>query len=422
MSITSDISKGYKKSKVGVIPEEWNIIKLSTYNRSLNSGVSVNSEGFSKMDGEFGILKTSSVSKGSFFPEENKVISDPKELKRAKLHPIQNKLLISRMNTPELVGACAYIGETRNDLFIPDRLWLGEFDTDFINARWLNYLLNSSHYKTQIKNRSSGTSNSMKNISKPSFLGMFIPLPNLVEQQKIATILSTWDTAIASTQSVIDNLRLRNKGFAHQLLAGKKRLKGFGGEWKNLRIIDVADQQSILNKGNRDFEVLSCTKYDGLVRSLDYFGRQVFGNDLSKYKVVPNGSFAYATNHIEEGSIGYQNILSQGLISPMYTVFKTKASVDDNFLFRLLKTDRLIYAYQSNMAGSINRRGGLRWKDFSTIHIRIPDLMEQTAINEMLLKADQELQLYKKKLATLQEQKKGLMQKLLTGEIRVKTE
>ncbi len=212
----------------------------------------------------------------------------------------------------------------------------------------------------------------------------------------------------------------RNKGLAQQLLLGKKRLKGFEDEWKNIQIKDIADQQNIYNKEDLKLEVLSCTKYDGLVRSLDYFGRQVFGNDLSKYKIVPNGSFAYTTNHIEEGSIGYQNLLEKGLISPMYTVFKTNNSVDDNFLFRLLKTDRLIYAYQSNMSGSINRRGGLRWKDFSTIHLSIPNKIEQTAINQLLTDADNELNLYKTKLATLKEQKKSLMRKLLTGQIRVK--
>ena len=182
----------------------------------------------------------------------------------------------------------------------------------------------------------------------------------------------------------------------------------------------MANQQTIFNKNSEDIEVLSCTKYDGLVRSLDYFGRQVFGEDLSKYKVVPKGSFAYATNHIEEGSIGYQNLMDKGLVSPMYTVFKTKSDINDEFFFRSLKTDRMIYAYQSNTSGSIARRGGLRWNDFSTLHISIPSLKEQAAINSVLSEADMELKLHQQQLNTLKEQKKGLMQKLLTGEIRVK--
>lgn len=245
------------------------------------------------------------------------------------------------------------------------------------------------------------------------------PLPPYPEQQKIAEILKTWDEALKKCGKALRKLKSRNKGLAQQLLTGKKRLKGYDGEWKNLRIVDIASQQTIYNKSNLELEVLSCTKYDGLVRSLDYFGRQVFGEDLSKYKIVPKGSFAYATNHIEEGSIGYQDILDQGLISPMYTVFKTKNNVNDQFLYKLLKTEKMIYAYQSNMIGSINRRGGLRWKDFSTIQISIPDKKEQSAINNVLTDANQELKLYEQKLANLQEQKKGLMQKLLTGEIRV---
>ena len=198
-------------------------------------------------------------------------------------------------------------------------------------------------------------------------------------------------------------------------------MKGFDKDWQDLRILDIANQQNIFNRDNLEIEVLSCTKYDGLVRSLDYFKRQVFGNDLTKYKIVPKGSFAYATNHIEEGSIGYQNLLDRGLVSPMYTVFKTKPEINDEFFFRLLKTDRMIYAYQSNTSGSIARRGGLRWNDFSTLQINIPSFEEQGAINSVLSEADKELKLYQQQIDKLKEQKKGLMQKLLTGEVRVET-
>ena len=69
--------------------------------------------------------------------------------------------------------------------------------------------------------------------------------------------------------------------------------------------------------------MLSCTKYDGLVPSLEYFGKQIYSNDLSTYKIVPLNHFVYATNHIEEGSIGYQSNYGNGLISPMYKVFST---------------------------------------------------------------------------------------------------
>lgn len=105
----------------------------------------------------------------------------------------------------------------------------------------------------------------------------------------------------------------------------------------------------------------------------------------------------------------------------MYTVFGTDSKcVNDIFLYKLFKTQRLIYLYKSRMEGSIDRRGGLRWKDFSTIKLAIPSFEEQTAIAQVLTAADREIELAQQKLELLRQQKRGLMQQLLTGKKRVK--
>ena len=249
---------------------------------------------------------------------------------------------------------------------------------------------------------------------------MSIPLPPLPEQESIARILSTMDRQIQIQKELITQKQQQKKMLMQQLLTGKKRLKGFEGKWKEVKIADFAKEISLKNTNNKDILVLSCTKYDGLVPSLEYFGRKVYGNDLGKYKIVPKHHFAYATNHIEEGSIGYQSEFKEGLISPMYTVFKTDKTVNDDFLFRLFKSHKLIHEYNQRMEGSIDRRGGLRWKSFSTIKIHLPSLEEQTAIAQVLQSADKEIQLMEQQLAALQKEKKGLMQVLLTGKARVK--
>lgn len=104
----------------------------------------------------------------------------------------------------------------------------------------------------------------------------------------------------------------------------------------------------------------------------------------------------------------------------MYTVFKTNEQVHDEYLFKLLKSHHYIHQYCKRMEGSIDRRGGLRWDEFSKIIIHLPELEEQKAIAYLLKNAEEEKNLYEEKLAALQQQKKGLMQKLLTGEVRVK--
>jgi type I restriction enzyme, S subunit len=281
---------------------------------------------------------------------------------------------------------------------------------------WIYYYLSYSKQRLEILSGKTA----VPIITKGAFEKFKIPLPPLPEQKAIAHVLSIADAAIHTTEKLIAQKELRKKWLMQQLLTGKKRLKGFNGEWKEMHIRDVAKEVSIRNKSDKQLTVLSCTKYDGLVPSLEYFGRKIFADDVSTYKIVPKNHFAYATNHIEEGSIGYQAILDEALISPMYTVFKTDKTVNDDFFYKLLKSHPLVYQYQNRMEGSIDRRGGLRWDGFSIIKIKLPSFEEQTAIAQVLQAADKEISLLKAKADKLREQKKGLMQELLTGKVRLK--
>jgi type I restriction enzyme S subunit len=271
-----------------------------------------------------------------------------------------------------------------------------------------------------IKIFSSKQGGTMFHVTKGDMEKRKLKLPPFPEQTAIAKLLSTWDYAITKTQSLIAQKEQRKKWLMQNLLTGKKRLKGFEEKWKEIHIRDVSKEISIKNKDDKQLTVLSCTKYDGLVPSLEYFGRKIFADDVSTYKVVPKNHFAYATNHIEEGSIGYQKVFDEALISPMYTVFKTDDFVNDTFFYKLLKSYNLVYQYQNRMEGSIDRRGGLRWDAFSIIKISLPKFEEQTAIAQVLQTADKEIQILKNEMEKLQEQKKGLMQVLLTGKKRLK--
>jgi type I restriction enzyme S subunit len=220
-----------------------------------------------------------------------------------------------------------------------------------------------------------------------------------------------------------------------QLLTGKKRLPGFeqsGGkrlsdrfgnypsDWQHVSLGEIVTEVGTRNRTSDKLPVLSSTKHHGLVLSEEYFGKKVYANDTSNYRVVERGEFAYATNHIEEGSIGYQNICDAGLVSPIYTVFKSKNTIADSYLYRLLKSPLLIHLYQINTNASVDRRGSLRYKEFAKIKVWLPGEEEQSAIAQVLDTADHELRLLKQQRTALEKQKRGLMQQLLTGKVRVK--
>ena len=112
--------------------------------------------------------------------------------------------------------------------------------------------------------------------------------------------------------------------------------------------------------------VLSSTKHQGLVPSDEFFkNRTIYSADLSNYKSVSRNWFAYATNHLAEGSIGLQTRFSASCVSPIYTVFSCHVSVDPGFLFRLLKSPVATAAFQLHEQASVDRRGAVRYRDFA---------------------------------------------------------
>ncbi|MDD2468403.1 MAG: restriction endonuclease subunit S [Desulfobulbus sp.] len=416
------------------LPEGWRDIRLGECLRAVNGGTSVISEERVAFDGELRILKTSAVSKGVYLPSENKALTESAAT-TLSVSPLAGCILFNRKNTPELVGTSAYIENDEPKTFLPDLLWqLHVCAEDRFHARWLSYVLSAQRTQSEIRKRANGTSESMMNITKPSLCSIHIPCPPFIEQKKIANLLIGWDRAIELTERLIAEKRLCRRGLMQQLLTGKRRLPGFRKtqknrstkwgdypvEWGYPRIGEVAKHVSITNKEGDSLPVLSCTKHQGLVDSLEYFGKQIFSKDLSTYKVVRRGQFAYATNHLEEGSIGYQNIHDAALISPMYTVFEAGENIDDRFLFLLLKTELYRHIFQVNTSASVDRRGSLRWPEFSHLHVPLPSLDEQRAIVKVIKVADRELDLLRAKANALREQKKGLMQQLLTGKKRVK--
>ncbi|MBO9463951.1 restriction endonuclease subunit S [Tropicibacter sp. R15_0] len=264
-----------------------------------------------------------------------------------------------------------------------------------------------------------------------------IPLPPLPEQRKIAEILRTWDEALEKLTALRAAKLKRHRGLTTALVFGAKQLDRFRRtdqvapyrwfqlptSWSCQHIGDLATEVSERNGAGEQHEVLSCSKHDGFVRSLEYFKKQVFSSDLSGYKKIWRGDFGFPSNHVEEGSIGLQNLTDIGVVSPIYTIFRFDADeVNKDYAFAVLKTELYRHIFEVSTSASVDRRGSLRWREFSRIPFPIPPLDEQEAIAEVLRASQSELDGLSEEIEALIRQKRGLMQKLLTGEWRVNSE
>lgn len=305
-------------------------------------------------------------------------------------------------------------------------------NADYLDSSFLSALSGSEYGRNYFLSCAKRSTN-LASINSSQLKTFPVLLPRLSEQKGISEVLAIWDTAIATTEKLLANSRRLKQVLMQQLLSGKRRLQKFvvsnarlttrfgsiPKDWRHVPIEQVAQDFSAKNAADRQLPVLSCTKYGGLVDSLSYFNKQVFSQDVSTYKLVERGCFAYATNHIDEGSIGYQNLYDEALISPMYTVFKPGNEIDHGFLFKLLKTEHYRQIFAANTNASVDRRGSLRWGDFKKIEIPLPSMAEQVAISGIIDSAQLEVESIERQLEKLKDEKRALMQQLLTGKRRV---
>ena len=179
--------------------DDWEQRKLGDLIREISTGKSVNSdEGIVGAD-NIGVLKTSCVSYDHFDPSESKpVVKDERHLVKCAVEG--DSVIVSRMNTPERVGACGYVERSFPNLFLPDRLWKLKFQEN-VNTYFLYTMLVSGGYKEKITSMASGTSGSMYNIPKDAFLNLRLALSlDIDEQKKIGDYFKQLDHLITLHQ------------------------------------------------------------------------------------------------------------------------------------------------------------------------------------------------------------------------------
>lgn len=393
---------GYKKTAFGFIPIDWNAKNLGDLGEIINgltySPNDIHNEGVL-------VLRSSNIK------DRQLVYTDNVFVKADKFNPVKKGdiLICVRNGSKSLIGKNALITEDAEGYAFG--AFMAVFRSDYNN--YLYQIFGTELFQKEIHKNLGATINSING----SDLKLFkLPIPPLPEQQKITEILSTWDEAISNYKTTINTLKDRNKGLAHQLLTGKKRLSGFNEKWEETTIEQITKNFSNRNKDLIDARIYSVTNSNGFVYQSDHFSREVAGDDLTNYKIIRKDEFAYNPARINVGSIAFFTD-EIGVISSLYVCFKTNERVTNQYFIEWLKIEKTKH--------DIERygEGGVRiylWYDlFKKLKINLPSIDEQNAIVQVLETANQELKSYETKLEALQLQKKGLMQQLLTGKIRV---
>lgn len=394
---------GYKRTKFGWIPEDWELKKIGDLVKKIEGGGTPSKNNDEYWNGNIPWASVKDISRHNPSYTKNKITKRGLEESSAKLIPAGTLITSTRM----LVGKAVIF---KIDVAINQDL-KAIYTRNELIPKFLFYHFEKN--KSRILQLASGST--VQGIQVNTLKKIQINLPKLSEQERILGLLETWDDTIEKIIKLLFQKKLCKQGLMQQLLSGKKRLPGFSGEWKEYKLECFFNERN--DKGYTDLRLLSVGEA-GVYPQSDSNKKDTSNKDKSKYKRICSGDIGYNTMRLWQG----RNALSQleGIISPAYTVITPKENAHAEFFKYLFKLPEVVHKFYRNSQGLVSDTLNCKFKDFKIVKVLLPPTLdEQIAIANILQSSDKEINLLKKKKELLQNQKKGLMQQLLTGKKRV---
>ena len=411
---------GYKKTKAGWIPCDWNVLRVKDAG-AVQAGRQ-RSPHFT--EGKiYSYLRVANIYDGYIDSSDVKQMMFTEE-EFHRYHLRNGDILLNEGQSLDLVGRCAkYMGVPPNCCFQNTLIRFrpnGLIQDDFCQILFA-YLQKSGAFA-----KIASQTTSIAHLGVSRFANLQIPVPTIAEQKKIAKVFTAWDAVIDKTRKLITATQNRKKALMQQLLTGKKRLPSFGlpaGKrqiipqgWKALRAKELFITR--MKKNCENEPVLSVTQGSGVVYR-EMLDRKIdnSSNNLSSFKLVEPGDFIISLRSFQ-GGLEYSKY--KVIVSPAYHVIRPIKKIDENFYKYLFKSSDFIGQLAIAVIG-IRDGKQINYSDFSFLYLPYPPVKEQKAIGELLMAADRQIFTLDRNLSVLEKQKRGLMQKLLTGEVRVKT-
>ena len=398
--------------------DPWEQRKLAELTKTITTGKSVNSDEGEVSDGDIGVLKTSCVSYDRFNPSESKpVVKSEQQLVKCAVE--KDSVIVSRMNTPERVGACGYVSTDFPNLFLPDRLWKLKFQ-DTVDTYFVYMMLVSSAYKEKITSMASGTSGSMYNIPKETFLNLQLVIPAKIDEQKqLGRILKKIDSLITLHQRKYEKLVNIKKSMLDKMFpkngasVPEIRFKGFTDPWEQRKISELAEK----TYGGGTPTTSNEAFWNGnipWIQSSDIVDGKLMGVEPRKY-ITQTGLNSSATQLVPKDSIAIITRVGVGKLA--YMPFSYSTSQDFLSLSKL-NTEPFftVYACYKKLQSELNTVQGTSIKGITKDEllaktISVPVYSEQKQIGSFFTQLDTLITLHQRKLEKLVQIRKAFAER-----------
>ena len=422
-----NVPNGYKQTKVGVIPEDWKVVRLGdVLMEKPKYGINAPAVEYSKSLPTY--LRITDIDENGIFNTDKKVSVNDKNSCKYILQ--ENDIVFAR--TGATVGKSYLYNENDGELVYAGFLIKATPNPEKLNSVFLKNYTATNRYWGWIRIMSARSG--QPGVNGEEYSLMPIPLPPLKEQQKIAQILTTWDEAISKQKALIAEKEQLKKGLMQKLLSGEVR---FGAatsvaednatevaspEWEEVRLGDVSAfyKGKGISKNDIADDGIECVRYGELYTK---YGERI-ETVISKTFLPNKNLFLSKKNDILIPASGETAID----LATASCITKDDVAIGGDINIIRTKMNGIFLSYYLNTIAKKKIASlaqgvsviHLYSKQLKSLKIKLPPLEEQQKIAQVLTTADKEIKLLKEELEALKEQKRGLMQKLLTGEVRVK--
>ena len=409
-----NIPQGYKKTEIGIIPQEWKAKRLGTIAKCFSGGTP-KSESEEMYGGTIPFIRS-----GEIHGDKTALYLTDDGLRKSSAKMVDVGDLIFALYGANS-GDCAIsqINGAINQAILCIR------SSSVINSFLQPYLeLQKDRFIAKYLQGGQG------NLSGEIVSSYTIPVPLLAEQRKIAEILGVWDEAIEKLSRLIEKLELRKRALMQRLLTGRTRLPGFTAPWQKVKLGEIGTTYNgLIGKSKDDFESGNAK----FVPYINVFSNEKIDiNNLGCVKVdsgenqnkVKFGDIFFTISSETPDEVGMASVLLEDLENTYLNSFCFGYRLNDFevlnpvFASYILRGDKFRKSIITLAQGST--RFNISKSEVMKLRIELPSLPEQKAIAEVLTAADNEIATHCKKLNALRLQKRGLMQQLLTGKTRVK--
>ena len=411
-----EVPEGYKKTKVGVVPSEWDVVKLSSISshvtrKNTNGKVSITftnsaTQGVIKQTDYFDkeISNKENIT-GYYLVQKNDYIYNPRISVSAPCGPI-NK---SHFEEEGVVSPLYTVFKMKDEL--QECRYLEFF---FKSSLWYRYMCGVANY---------GARHDRMNITNEDLFGMPVLFPPLAEQEKIAKILSMQDKLIALKEKLIEEKKRQKKYTVHGILSQNITLQKQDGskypQWKTNNIGAYLTSRNTKQIPTEEAPLMAFVADVGVVQKGERYDRSfLVKSDEKEYKRTELNDFIYSSNNLDVGSIGLNNYGS-AVISVVYEIFSVNSNAIPIVISEIIQMKSNINKILRYRQGALYGQYRIFAEDFLSVNIDVPSLEEQQAIAKIMLSFEKEIELLQQELEQHKQKKKALMQLLLTGIVRV---